>query len=103
MDNKLNTIIQNPFANLHKNHIELYYTLLNYERHNEINGFLEDDKGMILTNKFLAHAHSTTIKAISQGLNKLAKRGLVKLSYQPNGFGEIRKIYIVKEASQNGN
>jgi len=97
MSNEYDSIIANPFKNLTKPQIDIYYTLLNYHKHCLNEGLLEEDGSLSVSNNFLAEIHKTNPTVISRNIKGLANNGFIKLSYKPSGKGVLRYIFIPKE------
>lgn len=95
MTNKNNVIVSdNPFKNLTRTEIDLYYILLNLQIHYEKESMLEDDGYFIVGNLQLSNSIDKNIYTVSRGIAKLIENDLIKVKYIPSKNGEIRKVHV---------
>lgn len=97
MDNKNSySVTQNPFHKLSKGAINTYFILLNkYKGLRQINS-LGKDGSFVMTNPEIAKLLNRNAVTAGKAVRDLSRRKLIDLKYIPNGYGEIRKIFVKK-------
>lgn len=92
MMNKLTEIIPNPYKNLTKSQIEIYYHLLNTWLSNNC------PEKFNVPNKYLSGMLHFDASYITESLKKMEQLGLIRLEYIPDKKGLKRFIYFTKTA-----
>jgi DNA-binding MarR family transcriptional regulator len=88
MQNNYSLIIANPFKNLTKSQIRIYYFLSSI--------IAPDSPITEIQNKDIALALTIAPETASRGIKKLKKEGFISTEYIPNGYGTIRRILVNK-------
>lgn len=90
-------IPQSPYKNLGKSQIDLYYTLLAFQKNNVDSGNSSTDDPLCLGNAQLGLIRGRTPETISRNLQKLEKEGFIKMKYKATQNGTERRIFINAE------